>query len=225
MVRMIQEFRLVIGDAIGVGGNSVAFGTVVLDEGGNIFFQQSPRKCIAQVAVGLIGVGAGNQPLLPQGDLSTQPPSPFLSSTARYRSSTKSASPRRRALSFRRMRCCVCSGAFRECAAGHGREIRTFGNVHAEMFAAPLMMKGGIKGAGEGEVAQVNTWLGPSQLTRPIVSHRTPDCFYRKHTVIGPRVPGTRRLIRNMSSPSQHTFYRKSRGHGTGTDPQERYRP
>ncbi|WP_281796907.1 hypothetical protein [Desulforhabdus amnigena] len=98
-------------------------------------------------------------------------------------------------------------------------------NVHAEMFAAPLMMKGGIKGAGEGEVAQVNTWLGPSQLTRPIVSHRTPDCFYRERTVIGPRVPGTRRLIRNMSSPSQHTFYRRSRGHGTGTDPQERYRP
>ena len=101
----------------------------------------------------------------------------------------------------------------------------TSSNVHAEMFAAPLMMKGGIKGAGEGEVAQVNTWLGPSQLTRPIVSHRTPDCFYRERTVIGPRVPGTRRLIRNMSSPSQHTFYRRSRGHGTGTDPQERYRP
>lgn len=110
----------------------------------------------------------------------------------------------------------------------HGRRHQAIfitANVHAEMFAAPLMMKGGIKGAGEGEVAQVNTWLGPSQLTRPIVLHRTPDCFYRERTVIGPRVPGTRRLIRNMSSPSQHTFYRRSRGHGTGADPQECYRP
>jgi hypothetical protein len=31
---MIEEFRLVIGNAIGVGGDSVAFGAIVLNEGG-----------------------------------------------------------------------------------------------------------------------------------------------------------------------------------------------
>lgn len=47
MVRVIEKLFLVEGDPIGVGGNSVAFGTVVLDEGGRVFFQQRARVSTA----------------------------------------------------------------------------------------------------------------------------------------------------------------------------------
>jgi hypothetical protein len=60
LVRVIEELCLVVGDPIGMGGNAVAFGAVVLDEGGPVLFQERAREGVAQVAVGLVGIRAGN---------------------------------------------------------------------------------------------------------------------------------------------------------------------
>ena len=73
---MIEELCLVIGDLIGVGGNSVKFGAVVLNEGGPALFQEGTREDVTQVAVGLIRIRTRNKSRFPQGDFVHPAPLP-----------------------------------------------------------------------------------------------------------------------------------------------------